>query len=129
MVPHHSQAVEMGGLVADRTTRPELREFADRVVADQSGEVDRMNALLEEAGADSAMQGMDDGGMSGMMSDADMAELEGLAGDAFDLAFLRMMTAPPGRDRDGRDRAGRRGQPEALNAQLLRRTDLGPEAA
>ncbi len=96
MIPHHAQAVEMAQLAADRTTRPELLTFADQVIADQSREVDRMEALLETAGAEPAahMGGMDHGGsMPGMMTAAEMTELEGLRDAEFDLAFLRMMTA------------------------------------
>lgn len=93
MIPHHAQAVEMAELVPDRTTRPELLAFAEQVVADQSGEVERMRGLLEDAGAEAPMEGMDSMSMPGMMGEAEMAELEGLADAEFDLAFLRMMTA------------------------------------
>lgn len=84
----------MAELVADRTSRPELRGFADQVIATQSAEVEQMNALLEEASAD-PMDGMgsEDMAMPGMMGEAEMAELEGLRDTAFDLAFVPMMTA------------------------------------
>lgn len=95
MTPHHEQAVEMAELVADRTRRPELRGFAEQVIATQSAEVEQMNGLLEAAGED-PVGGMDHGmdgadQMPGMMDEAQMAELEGLRDQAFDLAFLEMM--------------------------------------
>lgn len=91
MLPHHSQAVEMAEQVGDRTSRPELLELADQVIATQSDEVEVMRGLLEQAGAE-PMEGMDDMSMPGMMGEQEMAELEGLRDQQFDLAFLRMMT-------------------------------------
>lgn len=99
MVPHHSQAVEMAEMVAERSDRPELNQLADNIISSQNEEIDQMNTLLSDAGAEPAesggMGGMDHDGtsMSGVMSDEDMQELEGAEGEAFDLMFLDSMTA------------------------------------
>ena len=91
MLPHHKQATEMAQLASERSEREELRTFADKIIADQSAEIDQMTSLLEAAGEDvDGDQGM--GGGSEAMSDADMAELEAASGDEFDLMFLDMMT-------------------------------------
>ena len=93
MIPHHEQATEMAELVGDRTERTELVEFAEKIISDQTGEIDQMRSLLEDAGAEEAgggHAGME--GMAGQMDDSEMSELEGLNGDEFDLAFLEMMT-------------------------------------
>ena len=92
MIPHHEQATEMAQLVADRTERSELQSFADKIIADQSREIDEMTSLLEDAGAEESggMEGME--GMEGMMGEEEMQELESLSGQEFDLAFVEMMT-------------------------------------
>ncbi|HZW45074.1 MAG TPA: DUF305 domain-containing protein [Dermatophilaceae bacterium] len=97
MIPHHEQATEMAQLVAERSDRQELIELADVIIAAQSTEIDQMMQLLSEAGAEpmsegdmSGMDGMD--GMSGMMDDSEMTQLRDLEGEAFEQAFLDMMT-------------------------------------
>ncbi len=88
----------MAGLVAQRSDRTELDEMAGTIVATQGQEIDTMNTLLEEAGQEPAateMDGMAHGGhdgMSGMMTADQLAELESLEGEAFDLMFLDLMT-------------------------------------
>ena len=93
MIPHHEQATEMAELVSDRTDRAELVDFADKIVSDQTTEMEEMRALLSAAGAEETVGGHGEmGGMSGQMDESEMADLEGLKGDEFDLAFLDMMT-------------------------------------
>ena len=92
MIPHHEQATEMAELVADRTDRDELREFADAIISDQSGEIDQMKAMLESAGADEGGGHGDMGGMAGGMDESEMTDLEAASGGDFDLMFLEMMT-------------------------------------
>lgn len=96
MVPHHRQAVEMAEMVAERSDRPELNELADNIISSQTEEIDQMNTLLSDAGAEPAESGgMDHGGssMSGMMSDEDMQQMMSSEGEAFELMFLESMTA------------------------------------
>ena len=94
MIPHHAQAVEMANAVADNTERPELIQMADDIVSTQNAEIAQMAELLE--GADQpvpATGGMehDEMAMDGMMSTADMEDLESAAGLDFDLMFIEMM--------------------------------------
>ncbi|WP_129112626.1 DUF305 domain-containing protein [Halegenticoccus tardaugens] len=97
MIPHHEGAVEMAELVPERTEREELCDLAAEIVATQDEEIARMRRMLEDAGADpdaTEGPGMTDGGMTehdGMMDDGETEELEGKAGEAFDLAFLDAM--------------------------------------
>ena len=92
MVPHHEQATEMAELVGDRTDRDELREFADKIIADQSAEIQEMQSLLAAAGEEESAGHGGMGGMSGEMDESEMAELETMSGAEFDLMFLDMMT-------------------------------------
>ena len=100
MVPHHSQAVAMAELVPDRTDRPELNELAETIISTQNEEIEQMNTVLSDAGAEPVEGGMDHGGMteggmtmSGMMDDQQMQDLESSEGQDFELMFLDMMTA------------------------------------
>lgn len=97
MIWHHAQGVEMARLAADRATRPELEQFAGKIIADQSREIETMRRLLAEAGAKSpyeGMEGMPHGGrgMPGMMDEQQMSRMRNLQGEQFDLRFLEMMT-------------------------------------
>lgn len=95
MVPHHSQAVEMAGLVADRTAHgDELGELADSIVAAQEEEIQIMDDVLSEAGEDSGTaseMSMDSDSMAMSMSPEDMSNLQAADGGAFDALFLDMM--------------------------------------
>lgn len=98
MIPHHAQAVEMAEMVADRTAHPdELTGLADTIISTQQAEIDRMNGLLTQAGAETvdpdADHGMEMEMSGGMMAPEEMEQLASLDGDAFDLRFLEMMTA------------------------------------
>ena len=92
MVSHHEQANEMAEMVEGSTDRPELAELASTILSTQTAEIEQMNGLLEAAGEDPEMGGMDMGSMPGMMDDSQMTELMSLRDQAFDLAFLDMMT-------------------------------------
>jgi uncharacterized protein (DUF305 family) len=97
MIGHHAQAIDMAKLAPDRAAHPELKQFADKIIADQSTEIDTMKRLLTQAGAEppaEGMQGMGHGGMAmpGMMDPQQMSQLQSLQGEQFDLRFLEMMT-------------------------------------
>ena len=97
MTPHHSQATTMAELAQERAAHPELKQLADTILSTQTQEIDTMRGLLAEAAQPAAggHGGMQHGGghqMPGMMSDAQMATLQGLEGEQFDLMFLEMMT-------------------------------------
>src|SRR6266581_9057720 len=48
MIQHHRSALEMAKLASDHTKRPELREFAEKMVAAQQQEIDQMTQWLNE---------------------------------------------------------------------------------
>ncbi len=117
MVPHHEQAVEMADLVPERTDDPAVSDLAERIRQAQQPEIDQLGGWLDEwdtaeappqrgdpaesgngqhGGHDSGEAQGDHGSngghdMDGMMSEADMAQLEQAAGPAFDRMWLEMM--------------------------------------
>lgn len=97
MIPHHRQAVEMSQLVPERTDRAELAQLAADIIASQEAEIAVMEGMLDDAGVSLPegmsmdMEGMDQAGMSGMMSDEQMSRLAELDDVEFDLLFLDMM--------------------------------------
>lgn len=92
MVPHHEQAVDMAELALEdgRDTSPEVRDLATRVDAAQDPEIEQMNGWLEEWDTQGAAHD-DHAGMDGMMSGAQMTELEQASGSAFDELWLTLM--------------------------------------
>lgn len=99
MIPHHGQAVVMAEMVEVATTRPELRELAEGIIATQTEEITVMTDLLEQSGEDAPsadMTGLDHGGMqmmAGMMTDADMAAMQTMTDVDFDVMFAESMIA------------------------------------
>lgn len=96
MIPHHEQAVQMSEMLLAKEDIPaEVAEFAQRVIDAQGPEIERMNAMLTAWDAEpmGEMEGMDHGGMSGMMSDQDMAALEQAQGTEAARLYLEQMTA------------------------------------
>ncbi|MGI5130041.1 DUF305 domain-containing protein [Pseudonocardia sp. CA-107938] len=111
MIPHHQQAVEMAGLASSRAANDKVKQLAAGIGRAQAPEIEQMQGFLKAWGVQAAastaapmapstsmpMGGMDHGSMPsmggthGMMSDAQMAELEKASGAAFDRAFLQMM--------------------------------------
>ncbi len=107
MIPHHQQAVAMADMALDPDSgaSAEVKDLATQIKAAQDPEIQQMTMMLEGWGQPTAMpgatspgdmEGMDHdmGGMtmSGMMSDEDMAALDGMSGAAFDQMWLTMMT-------------------------------------
>ena len=99
MLPHHEQAVEMSEMLLAKDDIPaEVADFAQQVIDAQGPEIERMNAMLtawdaEPMGDMEGMEGMDHGGMSGMMSEEDMAALEEAQGTEAARLYLEQMTA------------------------------------
>ena len=94
MIPHHVQATEMAAMAKDRTKNQEVLDLAADIQKAQKPEIDTMSGWLnkwgeEMSGGNHSMEDMGHG--EGMMSDADMAELESKSGKAFDEQFLTMM--------------------------------------
>lgn len=105
MILHHGQAVEMSGLVPERSASDQVKKFAARIDVVQASEVDLMSTWLEEndypvpltaeggdgSGPRAPEHGHDATDMPGMLTDAEMAELEKATGAEFDRLFLEGM--------------------------------------
>jgi uncharacterized protein (DUF305 family) len=105
MAHHHLQGVEMANLALQRTEDPEIRQLAFDISATQTHQVGQMEGWLAlwdipPSGGDPMAWMAADGGhaghttdgvMPGMASEAELAELRGLAGNEFDVQFLRLM--------------------------------------
>lgn len=91
MIPHHQQAIDMADLALEDASgaSPEVRSMAEQIAKAQAPEIALMQGWLESWGASSGMPTGHD--MTGMMSDADMSELEQATGREFDRAWLTMM--------------------------------------
>ena len=99
MLPHHEQAVQMSETLLAKDDIPtEVADFAQQVIDAQGPEIERMNAMLDAWGAEptesmEGMEGMDHGsGMSGMMTEEDMAALEQAEGTEAAQLYLEQMT-------------------------------------
>ncbi|MFO7652142.1 MAG: DUF305 domain-containing protein [bacterium] len=93
MVAHHQGAIDMAGPAESLALRPELKEFARKVVADQSAEVALMTAWREQwyKGRAKVPTIMTMPGMNESMKGMDLGHLRGLSGAAYDLMFVEMM--------------------------------------
>ena len=102
MIPHHAQAVLIGGWAATRATRADIRILAERIVVGQKDEIALMQTWLRDrrqpvpaADATHARMVMDglehDMLMPGMLTDAELAQLNAARGAEFDRLFLVFM--------------------------------------
>jgi uncharacterized protein (DUF305 family) len=95
MIPHHRQAIEMSELAVTRAHSPEVTQLAKHIEETQRTEIETMTGWLRQWGAQVPEKGMTGGmghgGMPGMMSEKDMAELKKATGAEFDRMFLTMM--------------------------------------
>lgn len=96
MIPHHSQAVDMAKQAQTQAESPQVKALAARIEQAQGPEIAQMRGFLAAWGAPESggMPGMGQGqmgGMSGMMTDAQMQQLGQARGAAFDKMFLQMM--------------------------------------
>lgn len=112
MVAHHQQAIDMAEMVPSHTNNAQVKALATKIEAAQGPEIAKMNAWLaewdetpatgsESHGSGHGSSGMDHGGSTssanpmgpGMMSAAQMADLESKSGAEFDRMWLTMMIA------------------------------------
>lgn len=114
MIPHHRQAVQMADMVAGRGASAQVTALAGAIKAAQQPEIDQLTSLLKAWNAPLPRDGDDmsgmpmDGhgmsgmpasghgsheGMTGMMSNDEMARLRKASGKAFDQQFLTLMIA------------------------------------
>ena len=93
MVPHHKQAVEMADMILKKDgISPDVITLAKKIEAAQGPEITTMTAWLKTWGTEPAasMPGMDMG--TGMMSEADMNDLDKATGLAASKLFVQQMT-------------------------------------
>ncbi|QGU03674.1 DUF305 domain-containing protein [Corynebacterium comes] len=98
MIPHHVQAVDMSEILLAKEGVPaDVAGLAQRVIAAQGPEIDRMNAMLEAWGeapvTGGSLPDMDHGDMAGMMTGEDLAALDAAAGPEGARLYLEQMIA------------------------------------
>jgi uncharacterized protein (DUF305 family) len=102
MIPHHAQAVLIAGWAATHTTRRDVRVLAERIVVGQRAEIALMQTWLKDRSlpvpaSDAThhrmvMNGMEhDMLMPGMLTEADLAQLDKARGPEWDRLFLAAM--------------------------------------
>jgi uncharacterized protein (DUF305 family) len=96
MIPHHEQAVVMADLAPTRAQDPRIIDLAAEIKAAQQPEIDQMAAWLDEWGIQrltgvDAMAAHGGHGMSGMLIDEQLAQLEASSGADFDQLFAQLM--------------------------------------
>jgi uncharacterized protein (DUF305 family) len=86
MVPHHEQAIVMSDLALKNSSNPEVMALATEIKNAQAPEIERMKSWGDlEVGSHAGH------GMSGMLSDDELKELESATGPEFDQLFLTGM--------------------------------------
>lgn len=91
MIAHHQGAVDMAKMVEGRTTRAELKAFANKIIADQNREIEQMKNWREKWYADAPEAiNMEMPGMADSMK-MDMSKLMAAKDKEFDLMFIEMM--------------------------------------
>jgi uncharacterized protein (DUF305 family) len=98
MIGHHAQALVMSGLVADRTAREVFHSMAERIRLSQESEIAQMQRWLGSRGevlpaADSHTHAALGHGelMPGMLTQAELRQLENARGSVFERLFLELM--------------------------------------
>lgn len=89
MIQHHRSGVEMANLVSDHTKRPELREFAEKMIATQQHEIEQMTRWLSDWSKASPKQTANEKADKEMKMHMSMLSAKHDAD--FDKAFLDMM--------------------------------------
>jgi uncharacterized protein (DUF305 family) len=103
MAQHHQQALDLAGLVPDRSQNEQLKAIAARIHDEQAPEIEQFQKLEKEFGARAAtstpgpeassdsMEGTDMGGMEGMVPENDVEQLRNLSGRKFDTRWIGLM--------------------------------------
>jgi uncharacterized protein (DUF305 family) len=92
MIVHHTQAVRMADLAADRSGSPAMRALAARISAAQKPEIAVLRAWLQARRLSETDPGHDHATMPGMQSPTEVNALAAARGTAFDTLFVAMMT-------------------------------------
>lgn len=91
MIQHHSQALDMTELVADRAESTQVEKLAARIAASQGPEISTMRAWLKTHGKSETGGAHDHASMPGMATEAQLKNLRAARGKAFDQLFLTLM--------------------------------------
>jgi uncharacterized protein (DUF305 family) len=102
MIPHHAQAVLMGGWAASHGARPDVRVLCERIVVGQRDEIEFMRNWLRDRGqtvpdANATHHRMKMNGvehdmlMPGMLKPEELAQLDKARGAEWDRLFLTFM--------------------------------------
>ncbi len=91
MIPHHEQAIQMSDLALKQAASAKVKDLARRIKADQDAEITQMKGWLAQWGQPVTPEHGGGHGGGGMMSDAEMRQLEQARGTAFDRLFLQSM--------------------------------------
>lgn len=94
MILHHDQAITMTEWVDDRTQDRDIRLLAERMRISQEDELDFMASWLQERGTPLRGDHADHGGgmmMPGMLTEAQLEQLEAAEGEEFERLFLEFM--------------------------------------
>ncbi|MEY3186054.1 MAG: hypothetical protein RIR58_790 [Actinomycetota bacterium] len=86
MVPHHEQAIVMSDIALKNSSNPEVIALATEIKNAQAPEIDQMKSWGDLDKGSHAGHGM-----SGMLSDGELRELESATGPEFDQLFLTGM--------------------------------------
>jgi len=93
MIPHHAQAVVMADMAKSNASNAQVKELAVTIKAAQTPEITTMSGWLTGWGkpvpTTSSHNGMSMG--DGMMTDAEMNQLDAATGVSFDRMWLQMM--------------------------------------
>jgi len=91
MIPHHQQAIDISIIALKQSTNKDVKSLANQIIKEQKSEIAQMKYWLKVKNAPMSMG--HDMGMSGMLSERQVAELAKLKGQKFDVAFLNDMIA------------------------------------
>lgn len=91
MLHHHEQALKMTGMVAERTDDRDVRLLAERMEIGQQEETDILVKWLQDRAEPLRVEGHSHEGMPGLLTDAQLADLEAAEGEEFDRLFLDYM--------------------------------------
>lgn len=81
---HHMDAIKMAKIAEKKAENPELKKMAQKMVKDQSKEIDQMKSWRKEFFSSAPKTSLE-------MPKMDMKNLETSKGHAFDMAFSEMM--------------------------------------
>jgi len=95
MIHHHAQAIQMAGLLDERTDNEEVALLAGRIEVSQQSEIELMNEWLEAHGVEPHASHEHGGGpaelMPGMLTPRQMERLADARDGEFDRLFCRLM--------------------------------------